>query len=193
MPPKRAATSRATTSKTRSAKEPAKDKIETPQPRSKRGRPRKSVPKSPDLASEYSVERQLTLESDDDYESEAESLHSDALDEDEGLSTRSKKRKRGEKGASEKVAGKKSSPRKKRKKAGKGDEESDDDVELEDGQEVVGVVVQAPKDGRGSYYLLDSRVCVLTCLSVVPPGQISKNTINFLQQLKKPECNDREW
>jgi hypothetical protein len=28
---------------------------------------------------------------------------------------------------------------------------------------------------------------------VVPPGQISQNTFNFLNDLKDPECNDREW
>ena len=27
----------------------------------------------------------------------------------------------------------------------------------------------------------------------VPAGQISQNTLEFLSQLKKPECNDREW
>jgi hypothetical protein len=27
----------------------------------------------------------------------------------------------------------------------------------------------------------------------VPAGQISKNTFDFLTQLKDPKCNDREW
>ena len=29
--------------------------------------------------------------------------------------------------------------------------------------------------------------------NLVPPGQISQNTLDFLAQLMKPECNDREW
>jgi hypothetical protein len=64
-------------------------------------------------------------------------------------------------------------PRKKKKLAAESDVEFDD--ELKEGQEVVGVVVQAPKTGR------------------VPPGQISQNTLNFLNKLKDPACNDREW
>ena len=27
----------------------------------------------------------------------------------------------------------------------------------------------------------------------VPPGQISKNTLSFLTELKDPDHNDREW
>ncbi|KAF9075457.1 hypothetical protein BDP27DRAFT_1034319 [Rhodocollybia butyracea] len=65
------------------------------------------------------------------------------------------------------------SPRKKRRKTSDADEE--EDFELKDGQQVAGVIVQAPKTGR------------------VPPGQISKNTFDFLQKLTDPDCNDREW
>lgn len=83
---------------------------------------------------------------------------SDALD-DSDSEKETKKRKRS--GPTKK------SPRKKQKA------ESDDD--LEDGQQVVGLVVQAPTTGR------------------VPPGQISQNTFDFLNQLKDPACNDREW
>jgi hypothetical protein len=61
----------------------------------------------------------------------------------------------------------------KRRKAKESDEE--EELELDDGQEVVGVVVKAPKTGQ------------------VPPGQISKNTLDFLTKLKDPECNDRQW
>ncbi|KAF8345669.1 hypothetical protein F5887DRAFT_1282356 [Amanita rubescens] len=61
----------------------------------------------------------------------------------------------------------------KRKKVKESDEE--EEVELDDGQEVVGVVVKAPKTGQ------------------VPPGQISKNTLDFLTKLKDPEYNDRQW
>lgn len=49
------------------------------------------------------------------------------------------------------------------------------EVELKDGQQVVGVVVQAPKTG------------------LVPPGQISQNTLDFLGKLSQPECNNRTW
>ncbi|KAF9045027.1 hypothetical protein BJ165DRAFT_1474861 [Panaeolus papilionaceus] len=46
-------------------------------------------------------------------------------------------------------------------------------MDLEDGQKIVGVVVKAPTTGR------------------VPPGQISRNTLNFLAKLQDPKCNDR--
>ncbi|KAH8102103.1 hypothetical protein BXZ70DRAFT_930303 [Cristinia sonorae] len=120
-------------------------------------------------------------ETDDAYveeDSDVESLHSDALDEEEDsvALSKSQKRKRNSANASPRKAGsKKSSPRKKRKKAEDEDEQVSDSLELEEGQEIVGEVVQAPKTGR------------------VPPGQISQNTIDFLNQLKKPGCNDREW
>ncbi|KAI0772969.1 hypothetical protein BD413DRAFT_603800 [Trametes elegans] len=137
-----------------------------------------------------------TAESDDDVDaykdekdaSEVESLHSDALDEDDfdAPASGGKKRKRvssslkkspAKKTYTRKAPAKKASTstRKKRKTAKDSEDADEDDLELEDGQEVVGVVVQAPKTGR------------------VPPGQISKNTLDFLSQLKKPECNDREW
>ena len=66
---------------------------------------------------------------------------------------------------------KKQSPRKKARKT----DENDEFEELNEGQEIVGVVVQAPKTGQ------------------VPPGQISQNTLDFLTKLKNPACNDREW
>ncbi|TFY64800.1 hypothetical protein EVJ58_g2369 [Rhodofomes roseus] len=107
------------------------------------------------------------------------SLDSDALDDDEDVGVKRKKRASVAKAApkksspEKKASPKKASPRKKRNQEESEDE--DDGLDLKDGQEVVGVVVQAPKKGR------------------VPPGQISKNTLNFLSELKKPECNDREW
>ncbi|KAI0357690.1 hypothetical protein OH77DRAFT_1421782 [Trametes cingulata] len=117
--------------------------------------------------------------------SEPESLDSEALDEDDLEDTKKKRKRTGstskkspaKKSTPKKVSPKKTSasPRKKRKIAQEDADEDEDDLELEDGQEVVGVVVQAPKTGR------------------VPPGQISKNTLDFLSELKKPECNDREW
>ncbi|PCH36828.1 hypothetical protein WOLCODRAFT_92144 [Wolfiporia cocos MD-104 SS10] len=127
-----------------------------------------------DAASEY----------EDEDEEDARSLHSDALDDDDDYirpagSVRKRKRaassaspaKRSAK-AKEKA---KKSPRKKRRGGAESADESEDALNLKDGQEVVGVVVQAPKTGR------------------VPPGRISRNTLDFLKQLQRPECNDREW
>ncbi|KAG6853128.1 hypothetical protein C0991_006650 [Blastosporella zonata] len=127
---------------------------------------------------------------DDDYQSEVadeenddgdknDAYDSDAIDEDDFVVGTKRKR-----GASSSTRSPKkpttSSPRKKktRTKKTRGIEEEDEDedaLELEDGQEVVGVVVQAPKTGQ------------------VPPGQISQNTFDFLTRLKDPECNDRQW
>jgi len=67
---------------------------------------------------------------------------------------------------------KKRPPRKKRKVV---DAASQSELELEEGQEVAGIVVQAPKTGH------------------VPPGQISANTFEFLGKLKDSKCNDRTW
>ena len=98
-------------------------------------------------------------------ESPKKTYDSDELDEDSDDQThQSKKRKH----ASPK---KKQSPRKKARKT----DENDEYEELDEGQEIVGVVVQAPQTGQ------------------VPPGQISQNTFDFLTNLKNPACNDREW
>ncbi|EIW79501.1 hypothetical protein CONPUDRAFT_137848 [Coniophora puteana RWD-64-598 SS2] len=75
---------------------------------------------------------------------------------------------------------KKSSPKKaatlRKKRRTKADEdEEDEEPELEEGQEVVGRVIQAPKDGWA------------------PEGQISQHTFSFLSDLQKPENNDRQW
>ncbi|EJD41562.1 hypothetical protein AURDEDRAFT_90263 [Auricularia subglabra TFB-10046 SS5] len=70
------------------------------------------------------------------------------------------------------------SPKKRSKRASNAGGDSDEDgqeIDLPDGTRIVGKVVEAPKTGR------------------VPPGQISQNTFNFLNDLKKPECNDRGW
>lgn len=100
----------------------------------------------------------------DGSESETESLHSDALDDedddDDAESRRKKnkqalKRKRGSVSSPKKAPAKKAkpaSPAKKRKiKKARKDEDEDEqsDLELEEGQEIVGVVIQAPKTGRG--------------------------------------------
>jgi len=94
---------------------------------------------------------------------------SDALDEDSDFGERNGKAKKVRATPKKRTE----SPRKKKKLAAESDVEFVG--ELKEGQEVVGVVVQAPKTGR------------------VPPGQISQNTLNFLKKLKDPACNDREW
>ncbi|KAK1224161.1 hypothetical protein PQX77_012966 [Marasmius sp. AFHP31] len=102
---------------------------------------------------------------------------SDALDDDDE-DTPTKKRtstKRKRASTSESPA-KKPSPRKKRRRVAKDETEDEyEDLDLKEGQEVVGQVVQAPKTGR------------------VSAGQISKNTMDFLSKLADPACNDREW
>ncbi|KAJ6511440.1 hypothetical protein C8R47DRAFT_1095106 [Mycena vitilis] len=102
---------------------------------------------------------------DTDDESENE-YNSDALDESDDEVKVQKKRKRNTE-PKERVR----SPKKKKK----ADDIDDEDFDLQDGQEIVGAVVQAPQTG------------------LVPAGQISKNTLDFLTQLKDPKCNDREW
>jgi hypothetical protein len=114
-------------------------------------------------------------QADEAYDEEAEPsasekpYDSDALDDSDGPTAKPKRKGR----ASAKASPKKTqSPRKKKKQVDSGNAEYDD---LEDGQEVVGMVVQAPKTGH------------------VPAGQISQNTLNFLNKLQDPACNDREW
>ncbi|KAG2102552.1 uncharacterized protein F5147DRAFT_581041 [Suillus discolor] len=106
-------------------------------------------------------------------DSEPESLHSDALDD-----LPPKKRTRSSNSKSSSPS--KPKPKRKKRKAKEDDikdeEDVDDsDVDLKEGQQVVGRVVQAPKTGW------------------VPPGQVSQNTLDFLAKLKDPACNDREW
>ncbi|KAG2033376.1 hypothetical protein BDR03DRAFT_1014335 [Suillus americanus] len=106
-------------------------------------------------------------------DSEPESLHSDALDD-----LPPKKRTRSSNFKSSSPS--KPKPKRRTRKAKEddvNDEEDVDgsDVDLKEGQQVVGRVVQAPKTGW------------------VPPGQVSQNTLGFLAQLKDPVCNDREW
>jgi hypothetical protein len=112
-------------------------------------------------------------------ESEAdEGLESDALDEDTPPPP-PKRRKRASpvKASSTSKISKTTSPLKKRKTKSKDSDDEDDVYEddLEEGQEVVGRVVQAPKTGH------------------VPPGQISQNTMDFLSKLADPKYNDRTW
>jgi len=85
-------------------------------------------------------------------------------------------------------------PRERKLPKGDEDEEYDDEAELKEGQEIVGRVVKAPTTGRGassplSYYRFHAK----SESSPVPPGRISQNTLDFLEKLKDPKCNDREW
>ncbi|KAI0284629.1 hypothetical protein BGY98DRAFT_910547 [Russula aff. rugulosa BPL654] len=142
-----------------------------------------STPKKRANGRKRVVETALSESEDADYdyseqdEYDVKSLLSDALDDDSDPGTKKRgggKRKRVSPGKTPRAKG--SSPRKKHKNAVVSDEDEEGEVyELKEGQEVVGKVVQAPKTGH------------------VPPGQISQNTFNFLLQLTKPECNDREW
>jgi hypothetical protein len=88
-----------------------------------------------------------------------------------------------------KVASKKPPAKKRRKKARSEDEDSE--LELEEGQQIVGTVIRAPTTGRGVYSSTSTYVCKLRHL--VPPGQISQNTFDFLSKLRNPDYNDREW
>jgi hypothetical protein len=78
-------------------------------------------------------------------------------------------------------------PNKKRKR-----DDSDEGDGGEDSYELIGEIVQAPTSGRGTHactVVLGQHIHYL----IVPPGRISQNTFDFLEQMKKPECNDREW
>ncbi|PIL28783.1 hypothetical protein GSI_08827 [Ganoderma sinense ZZ0214-1] len=200
------------------AKGKAKAKTDITKPNSTRSRRgTKAEREDEDEEEQVELEEVSGVESEEhddasDADSELEWLDSDALDEEEEPAARhtGKKRKRsaasspknkngrpkvGSAGRADTATAKgrakakgnaqgKGSPkkgrggsaRKKRKTAEDSEGEGkESELELEEGQEIVGVVVQAPKTGR------------------VPPGQISQNTLDFLSELKKPECNDREW
>ncbi|KAF8178086.1 hypothetical protein K438DRAFT_1978053 [Mycena galopus ATCC 62051] len=131
-----------------------------------KGSSSRSAAKSPKKSKSASTPKQkkaAAKNTDDDDESEEE-YNSDALDDSDDGSKNQKKRKR-------KTEVKKKIRTLKKKKTN----DTDDEFDLQDGQEIVGVVVQAPKTG------------------LVPPGQISKNTFDFLLKLRLPECNDRQW
>ena len=135
----------------------------------------------------------------DDYEApeaeSAEELDSDALDEEDDVSMSGKKRKKSQQSPKKKA----SSPLKKRRRKNMEDEDEDEDEEdeeLPEGLTVVGEVVRAPIEGRGAMPLTClpcGELFVDSLLNAVPPGQISQNTLDFLKQMTKPECNDREW
>ena len=101
------------------------------------------------------------VEDDSDDSDALRSLDSDALDEDSDFATSNRgkktlsplKRKRGSTGSPSKARSssspKKTSPRKKRRTDEDGVEGVDEEVDGD--QEIVGVIVQAPKIGRGTF------------------------------------------
>ncbi|KAF7366464.1 hypothetical protein MSAN_00903400 [Mycena sanguinolenta] len=104
-------------------------------------------------ASKQKQKQVVAIDTDDEPEDEYDS---DALDDSDDGATKKRKRKT-------EVKKKARSPKKK-----KTVDTDDEEFDLEDGQEIVGVVVEAPKTG------------------LVPAGQISKNTFDFLLKLQSP-------
>ena len=83
---------------------------------------------------------------------------------------------------------------KKRQKIQEESEEEVSDIDLKNGQEVVGKVVRAPKTGWGeSQPLSVSSPSFLVSVSEATKGGISQHTLDFLEQLRNPDCNDRAW
>jgi hypothetical protein len=142
-----------------------------------------AVAKPPARAStKKTAKKKRKLEDEEDYDdaeaseampSKKKTYDSDALDEDSDFGEATRKGNKARSSSNPTPKKKTQSPRKKKKFAAESDVEFE--AELKEGQEVVGVVVQAPKTGR------------------VPPGQISQNTLDFLTKLKDPACNDRQW
>lgn len=98
-------------------------------------------------------------------DSSEDAFDSDALDDSDVEPKSSGKRK---------MSPSKSKASRKKRKTDE-DEDYSSEVELKEGQEIVGRVIRAPTEG------------------LVPPGQVSQNTLDFLAKLKDPKCNDREW
>jgi hypothetical protein len=96
-----------------------------------------------------------------DYEDDARALDSDAIDEDDFPVKKPKPMRSLPK---KKAPSQKEPPKKRRKRAHGSDE--DDDLELEDGQQVVGTIVNAPTTGQGTSQL--SHTCPLRSTSSSP-------------------------
>ena len=88
---------------------------------------------------------------DEEEPSDVESINSDNLD-DDLPPNKSQRRKRGSTSSAKSSPKKKSTPRKKRKKVDE-DEDAQSEFELDEGQEIVGKVIQAPKTGRGRFVM----------------------------------------
>ncbi|KAJ7701831.1 hypothetical protein B0H17DRAFT_1044856 [Mycena rosella] len=111
------------------------------------------------MPSRKAVKKAIEVPDSDDEDE----YNSDALDDSDADEVKNKKKRKRNTEPAKKIR----SPKK--KKLAETDEE---EFDLQDGQEIVGVVVKAPTTGK------------------VPAGQISQNTFNFLTQLKDPKCND---
>jgi len=137
-------------------------------PKSAKPPPRKRVKHSPSSSSEdHSEYAASRAEETNDVVGELDSDHLD----DDPPPKKSKKNSLIKK--EDTIGGRKSRKRKRDEDAV--DDQSDGGDEGKGKYKVVGTIVQAPTTKR------------------VPPGQISQNTLDFLSQLMKPECNDREW
>lgn len=126
------------------------DNDDTPKKSSqKRKRPSQSQPKLKSGVSTSRKRRKSPEEDEEEDEGDFQdnvSLDSDALDDDPPAKS---PKQRGKPKSKSTSSPKKSSPKKRRKVAKEDDDDDEISLELEDGQEVVGRVVQAPKTGRG--------------------------------------------
>ena len=89
----------------------------------------------------------------DAYEESSEdekSLHSDALDESDESDDGNIPRKRKKGSRPVRVSPKKGRTKRRRKSDGDSDDEGNEEFELEDGQEIVGPIMQASKTGKGT-------------------------------------------
>ncbi|KAH7096921.1 hypothetical protein BKA62DRAFT_483760 [Auriculariales sp. MPI-PUGE-AT-0066] len=155
-----------------------------------------SRPKRATAAKSGSKRKPISLDSEgeasDDDDDDVVELDSDHLDSDSDSDAKagqkrkrvsnakndasSAKKRKSTSNGSAKVSPKKSTSASAKKTKKGSDEDFGSDAGSDSGGErIVGRVVQAPTTGK------------------VPPGQVSQNTMNFLRDLKKPECNDREW
>ena len=124
-------------------------------------------------------------EDEDFSDDDVQALDSDNLDDDDADTARRAGTKRKKNSSATKPP--------KRRRAAVPEEEDEGDLELKEGQEVVGKIVRAPKTGLGGLRMFQRRATIKPASPAVPPGQISQNTFDFLNKLREPECNDREW
>jgi hypothetical protein len=158
------------------------------------------TPAAPAKKTRVKRKRAAAADDDDDDDASDAALKSDAFDESADDAPRKPRAKRGASAAASKAKrklkrvadesnaldsdaldddddGAAPAPRRKpaasrRKKARVGADAVDSELGL---AQTVGRIVQAPTIGR------------------VPPGQLSRNTLDFLGQLADPTCNNREW
>ena len=156
-----ARTTRATTKKTtKGAGARAAPKKAAPKRGRKRPAPESESDDDEPEPSEEEVDGEVDGDDGGAYEDEedlddTESINSDNLDDDYDVFPPEKGQKktaspRKTNGKASPSTRKSTSPRKKRKTKKDEDDEAELDVELDDGQEIVGKVVQAPKSGRGT-------------------------------------------